>query len=78
MTTFSLDQSEIIKLRGRGFSVIRGLSDEITRIANGIEELDAALLANTSCRSIDLQQNLVRAASRLSTLVDLPQFGGAE
>ena len=67
-----LDLSEVLTIRGRGFTAIRRHADEIDAIATAVEELDAALQQNTDGRSVDDQQALVTAARRLSGLIEPP------
>lgn len=57
------------ELRNLGTSRIGELSREITAIAKGIEDLDAALICSAE-RNIDELAVLVGAARRLSTLLD--------
>lgn len=62
------DNSSINELRNKALAKIREKSGEITLIAEHIEALDAAVLANAE-RSVDERRNLIVAAGRLSTLL---------
>lgn len=56
-------------LRNAAVALIRTKSNEITALAEHIEQLDAALICGAE-RNVDELMALIGAAQRLSTLID--------
>lgn len=73
----SLDLASIMMIRGRAFGEVRRRADEITRIADCVEGLDAAIQQMMADRSVDDQQAVVSATRRLVGLIEQSQPGRA-